>query len=157
VVTEGVDVVETNAATSGAINISLPSVEGPARAVAHQVRAAALVVARLAKAAATRAVCHLEVPVAGLAVARLVKEAVAVCHLLEVRVAVARQAKAAALAVARLVEEAAPVAVVDLETVVEKEAVAVVDLETVVEKEEALAAARRVIPRKIMTRVIRNQ
>jgi hypothetical protein len=133
VVTEGVDVVETNAATSGAINISLPSVEGPARVVAHQVRAAALAVARLAKAAATRAVCHLEVPVAALAVAR--------------------QAKAPALAVARLVKEA--VAVVDLETAVEKEAVAVVDLETV-EAEDALAAARRVIPRKIMTRVIRN-
>jgi hypothetical protein len=90
-------------------------------------------VARLAKAAATRAVCHLEVPVAALAVAR--------------------QAKAPALAVARLVKEA--VAVVDLETAVEKEAVAVVDLETV-EAEDALAAARRVIPRKSMTRVIRN-
>lgn len=153
-VTEGVDVVETNAATSGAINISLPSVEGPARGVAHQVRAAALAVARLAKAAATRAVCHLEVPVAALmAVARLVKEAVAVCHLLEVLVAVARQAKAAALAVARLLVKEA-VAVVDLETV-EKETVAVVDLETV-EAEDALAAARRVIPRKSMTRVIRN-
>jgi hypothetical protein len=88
-----------------------------------------------------------------MAVARLVKEAVAVCHLLEVLVAVARQAKAPALAVARLVKEA--VAVVDLETAVEKEAVAVVDLETV-EAEDALAAARRVIPRKIMTRVIRN-
>jgi hypothetical protein len=88
-----------------------------------------------------------------MAVARLVKEVVAVCHLLEVLVAVARQAKAAALAVARLLVKEA-VAVVDLETV-EKEVVAVVDLETV-EAEDALAAARRVIPRKSMTRVIRN-